>query len=131
MNAAASGIVGQPGGDITRSCWSPQHEQARAWRLGEIRAAGLQGWVDAQFERCLRVPARRAGRADRGARTSSSSGQTILGARGSLIDARRLGADSAAGGTPNTLSIGLRFHAGSRGTVIPTPSGRGYTGSLA
>src|SRR5439155_513651 len=27
-------------------CWSPQHEEARAWLLGEIRAAGLEAWVD-------------------------------------------------------------------------------------
>src|ERR1700675_246222 len=36
-----------PGGGVTRSAWSPQHEQARAWLLDEIRAAGLEGWVDA------------------------------------------------------------------------------------
>src|SRR5258705_9305677 len=35
-----------PGGGVTRSCWSPPHEEARAWLLAEIRAAGLQGWVD-------------------------------------------------------------------------------------
>ncbi|HEX6212505.1 MAG TPA: M20/M25/M40 family metallo-hydrolase, partial [Methylomirabilota bacterium] len=35
-----------PGGGVTRSCWSPPHEEARAWLLGEIRAAGLTGWVD-------------------------------------------------------------------------------------
>jgi N-carbamoyl-L-amino-acid hydrolase len=35
-----------PGGGVTRSCWSPPYEEARAWLLGEIRAAGLQGWVD-------------------------------------------------------------------------------------
>jgi N-carbamoyl-L-amino-acid hydrolase len=35
-----------PGGGVTRSCWSPPHEEARAWLLGEIRAAGLSGWVD-------------------------------------------------------------------------------------
>jgi beta-ureidopropionase / N-carbamoyl-L-amino-acid hydrolase len=34
------------GGGVTRSCWSPAHEQARAWLLDEIRAAGLTGWVD-------------------------------------------------------------------------------------
>ncbi|MBI1736926.1 MAG: Zn-dependent hydrolase [Candidatus Rokubacteria bacterium] len=36
-----------PGGGVTRSAWSPPHEEARAWLLGEIRAAGLEGWVDA------------------------------------------------------------------------------------
>jgi len=35
-----------PGGGVTRSCWSPPYEEARAWLLAEIRAAGLQGWVD-------------------------------------------------------------------------------------
>ena len=34
------------GGGVTRPCWSPQHEEARAWLLGEIRAAGLEAWVD-------------------------------------------------------------------------------------
>src|SRR6185369_12269615 len=27
-------------------CWSPSHEEARAWLLGEMRAAGLETWVD-------------------------------------------------------------------------------------
>src|SRR5437660_7582273 len=27
-------------------CWSPPHEEARAWLLGEMRAAGLETWVD-------------------------------------------------------------------------------------
>ena len=36
-----------PGGGVTRPCWSPPHEEARAWLLGEIRAAGLEAWVDA------------------------------------------------------------------------------------
>ena len=35
-----------PGGGVTRHCWGPAHEQARAWLLDEIRAAGLTGWVD-------------------------------------------------------------------------------------
>src|SRR5205823_11793781 len=35
-----------PGGGVTRSCWSPPHEEARAWLLSEIRGAGLQAWVD-------------------------------------------------------------------------------------
>jgi beta-ureidopropionase / N-carbamoyl-L-amino-acid hydrolase len=35
-----------PGGGVTRSCWGPAHEEARAWLLGEIRAAGLSAWVD-------------------------------------------------------------------------------------
>jgi len=35
-----------PGGGVTRPCWSPQHEEARAWLLGEMRAAGLATWVD-------------------------------------------------------------------------------------
>ena len=35
-----------PGGGVTRSCWSAPHEEARAWLLGEMRAAGLATWVD-------------------------------------------------------------------------------------
>lgn len=35
-----------PGGGVTRHCWGPAYEEARAWLLGEIRAAGLTGWVD-------------------------------------------------------------------------------------
>ncbi|MBI4638713.1 MAG: Zn-dependent hydrolase [Candidatus Rokubacteria bacterium] len=38
---------GLPGGGVTRPAWSPPHEEARAWLLGEIRAAGLEAWVDA------------------------------------------------------------------------------------
>ena len=37
---------GLPGGGVTRMCWSPPHEEARAWLLGEMRAAGLETWVD-------------------------------------------------------------------------------------
>jgi N-carbamoyl-L-amino-acid hydrolase len=36
-----------PGGGVTRSAWSPPHEEARAWLLEEMRAAGLEAWVDA------------------------------------------------------------------------------------
>ncbi len=35
-----------PGGGVTRSCWSPAHEEARKWLIEEMRAAGLQPWVD-------------------------------------------------------------------------------------
>jgi N-carbamoyl-L-amino-acid hydrolase len=35
-----------PAGGVTRPCWSPPHEEARAWLLGELRAADLQAWVD-------------------------------------------------------------------------------------
>ena len=35
------------GRGITRSCWSPPHEQARAWLLGRMAEAGLQTRVDA------------------------------------------------------------------------------------
>ena len=34
------------GGGVTRMCWSPPHEEARAWLLGELKAAGLAAWVD-------------------------------------------------------------------------------------
>src|SRR5262249_59852850 len=36
-----------PGGGVTRSAWSPAHEEARAWLVDEMRAAGLEPWVDA------------------------------------------------------------------------------------
>src|SRR2546421_3088240 len=35
-----------PGGGVTRMCWSAPHEEARAWLLGELKAAGLTTWVD-------------------------------------------------------------------------------------
>jgi N-carbamoyl-L-amino-acid hydrolase len=35
-----------PGGGVTRSAWSPPHEEARAWLVDEIRNAGLEPWVD-------------------------------------------------------------------------------------
>src|SRR5438477_1544747 len=44
--AALARFGALPGGGVTRSCWSPPHEEARAWLLSEIRTAGLQGWVD-------------------------------------------------------------------------------------
>jgi N-carbamoyl-L-amino-acid hydrolase len=34
------------GRGITRSCWSPAHEAARAWLLGRMKAAGLETRVD-------------------------------------------------------------------------------------
>jgi N-carbamoyl-L-amino-acid hydrolase len=37
---------GLPGGGVTRQCWSPPHEEARAWLLGELETAGLAAWVD-------------------------------------------------------------------------------------
>jgi N-carbamoyl-L-amino-acid hydrolase len=45
---ALSAFGRNPGGQgITRSCWSPAHEKARAWLLARMRAAGLRTWVDA------------------------------------------------------------------------------------
>jgi beta-ureidopropionase / N-carbamoyl-L-amino-acid hydrolase len=44
--AALARFGALPGGGVTRSCWSPPHEDARAWLLDEIGAAGLTGWVD-------------------------------------------------------------------------------------
>jgi beta-ureidopropionase / N-carbamoyl-L-amino-acid hydrolase len=38
---------GLPGGGVTRMCWSPPYEEARAWLLGEMKTAGLATWVDA------------------------------------------------------------------------------------
>jgi N-carbamoyl-L-amino-acid hydrolase len=34
------------GQGITRPCWSPAHEEARGWLLGEMRSAGLETRVD-------------------------------------------------------------------------------------
>ncbi|HEU4439878.1 MAG TPA: M20 family metallo-hydrolase [Methylomirabilota bacterium] len=34
------------GRGITRSCWSPPHEEARAWLLGKMKEAGLETRVD-------------------------------------------------------------------------------------
>src|SRR5262245_61311428 len=44
--AALSRFGGLPGGGVTRFCWGPAHEEARAWLLGEMKTAGLQTWVD-------------------------------------------------------------------------------------
>src|SRR3989442_11725715 len=41
-----SGFGGLPGGGVTRPAWSPQHEEARAWLLAEMRQAGLANLVD-------------------------------------------------------------------------------------
>jgi N-carbamoyl-L-amino-acid hydrolase len=35
-----------PGGGVTRMCWSPPYEAARAWLLDELKAARLTTWVD-------------------------------------------------------------------------------------
>jgi N-carbamoyl-L-amino-acid hydrolase len=45
--AALARFGGLPGGGVTRMCWSPPHEEARAWLLAEIKTAGLTPWVDA------------------------------------------------------------------------------------
>jgi beta-ureidopropionase / N-carbamoyl-L-amino-acid hydrolase len=37
---------GLPGGGVTRTCWSPAHEEARAWLVGELKTAGLTPWID-------------------------------------------------------------------------------------
>lgn len=34
------------GGGVTRSAWSQPYEEAKAWLIGEIRAAGLEAWTD-------------------------------------------------------------------------------------
>jgi beta-ureidopropionase / N-carbamoyl-L-amino-acid hydrolase len=44
--AALARFGALPGGGVTRTCWSPAHEEARAWLLGEIKTAGLTPWVD-------------------------------------------------------------------------------------
>jgi beta-ureidopropionase / N-carbamoyl-L-amino-acid hydrolase len=38
---------GLSGGGVTRPCWSPQHEEARAWLLARMKDAGLDTHVDA------------------------------------------------------------------------------------
>ena len=44
--AALARFGALPGGGVTRSCWSPAYENARAWLIGEMQAAGLSTWVD-------------------------------------------------------------------------------------
>ena len=44
--AALARFGALPGGGVTRPCWSVPHEEARAWLLDEMRAAGLSTWVD-------------------------------------------------------------------------------------
>jgi N-carbamoyl-L-amino-acid hydrolase len=44
--AALARFGALPGGGVTRTCWSAPHEEARAWLVGEIKAAGLAAWVD-------------------------------------------------------------------------------------
>ena len=36
-----------PGGGVTRSAWSPPHEEARDWLVDEMKRAGLAPWTDA------------------------------------------------------------------------------------
>src|SRR5438552_10576898 len=43
---ALSRFGGLLGGGVTRPAWSPQHEEARAWLIAEMRGAGLATWVD-------------------------------------------------------------------------------------
>src|SRR3990167_7612322 len=43
---ALAGFGGLPDGGVTRPCWSPRHGGARGGLLGELRAAGLEAWVD-------------------------------------------------------------------------------------
>ncbi|MGH7392372.1 MAG: Zn-dependent hydrolase [Candidatus Rokuibacteriota bacterium] len=38
---------GLPGGGVTRPAWSPAYEEARAWLIADMRAAGLATWGDA------------------------------------------------------------------------------------
>ena len=44
------------GRGITRSCWSPVHEQARAWLLGKMKEAGLETHVDPAGNTFGRIP---------------------------------------------------------------------------
>jgi len=45
--AALARFGALPGGGVTRTCWSPAHEEARAWLVGEMKTAGLTPWIDA------------------------------------------------------------------------------------
>ena len=73
--AALARFGALPGGGVTRSCWSPPHEEARAWLLGEIRAAGLAG---------LGRPGRQRLRRRSGIRASAPTAPVVL--TGSHID---------------------------------------------
>jgi beta-ureidopropionase / N-carbamoyl-L-amino-acid hydrolase len=44
------------GRGITRSCWSPVHEQARAWLVGKMKEAGLDTHVDPAGNTFGRIP---------------------------------------------------------------------------
>ena len=44
--AALARFGALPGGGVTRSCWSPAYEEARAWLIAEMKGAGLTTWVD-------------------------------------------------------------------------------------
>lgn len=44
------------GRGITRSCWSPVHEQARAWLVGKMKEAGLETHVDPAGNTFGRIP---------------------------------------------------------------------------
>jgi N-carbamoyl-L-amino-acid hydrolase len=44
------------GRGITRSCWSPAHEQARAWLVGKMKEAGLETHVDPAGNTFGRIP---------------------------------------------------------------------------
>jgi N-carbamoyl-L-amino-acid hydrolase len=44
--AALARFGALPGGGVTRPAWSPPHEEARAWLVAEMRAAGLATWID-------------------------------------------------------------------------------------
>jgi N-carbamoyl-L-amino-acid hydrolase len=43
---ALAAIGRDPTGGLSRPAWSPAHEEARAWLLGQLRAAGLDARVD-------------------------------------------------------------------------------------
>lgn len=45
------------GRGITRSCWSPVHEEARAWLISRMNQAGLTTWVDEAGNTFGRLPA--------------------------------------------------------------------------
>jgi len=44
------------GGGISRHCWTPIHEEARAWLIAKMKDAGLETWVDPAGNTFGRLP---------------------------------------------------------------------------
>src|SRR5262245_54571101 len=77
---ALSAFGRQPdGGGISRFCWSPSHEQARAWLIRKMKAAGLATWVDPAGNTFGRLAGGAGGgpAATRGARRAGGRGAPV------------------------------------------------------